>query len=140
MHRCKYSGFYPFHELFRTAHVIFSDAAVHRKHGYVYQRGLLLQDFYFCEKVAFGLAYFLRGGLFAPVPVVQVAGVEQADALLVYQERDAYIGGAEGFDTDIFVFVDIPLIYVNGIFRRGTPVFQNIFGEDIPDVGPLFLP
>ena len=33
-----------------------------------------------------------------------------------------------------------PLIYVNGIFRRGTPVFQNIFGEDIPDVGPLFLP
>ena len=32
VHRCKYSGFYPFHELFRTAHVIFSDAAVHRKH------------------------------------------------------------------------------------------------------------
>ena len=45
----------------------------------------MLQGFYFCEKVAFGLAYFLRGGLFAPVPVVQVAGVEQADALQVYQ-------------------------------------------------------
>ena len=27
-----------------------------------------------------------------------------------------------------------------GIFRRGSPVFQNIVGEDIPDVGPLFLP
>ena len=135
MHRCKYSGFYPFHELFRTAHVIFSDAAVHRKHGYIYPGSLLLQVFYLCKKVAFRLAYLLRSGLFAPMPVVQVAGMEQAYALQIYQERDAYIGGAEGFDTDIFVFVDIPLIYVNGIFRRGTPVFQNIFGEDIPDVG-----
>ena len=140
MHWCKYSGFYSFHELFRTAHVIFSDAAVHRKHGYVYQRGLLLQDFYFCEKVAFGLAYFLRGGLFAPVPVVQVAGVEQADALQVYQKGDADVGGAEGFDADVPVFVDVTFIYIGGILRRCTPVFQNIFGEDIPDVGVLFLP
>ena len=99
-----------------------------------------MQVFYLCKKVAFRLAYLLRSGLFAPMPVVQVAGMEQAYALQIYQERDAYIGGAEGFDTDIFIFVDIPLIYVNGIFRRGTPVFQNIFGEDIPDVGPLFLP
>ena len=83
-----------------------------------------MQVFYLCKKVAFRLAYLLRSRLFAPMPVVQVAGMEQAHALQIYQERDAYIGGAEGFDTDIFVFVDIPLIYVNGIFRRGTPVFR----------------
>ena len=101
---------------------------------------LLLQVFYLCKKVAFRLAYLLWSGLFAPMPVVQVAGMEQAYALQIYQERDAYIGGAEGFDTDIFVFVDIPLIYVNGIFRVARRCFQNIFGEDIPDVGPLLLP
>lgn len=68
-----------------------------------------MQVLYLCKKVAFRLAYLLRSRLFAPMPVVQVAGMEQADALQIYQERDAYIGGAEGFDTDIFVFVDIPL-------------------------------
>src|SRR5699024_7102258 len=81
VHRCKYSGFYSFHELFRTAHIIFSDAAVHRKHGYIYLRSLLSQGFHFCKKVAFGFAYFLGSGFFTPMPVVQIAGMEQADAL-----------------------------------------------------------
>ena len=35
-----------------TAHVIFSDAAVHRKHGYIYPGSLLLQVFYLLRKSA----------------------------------------------------------------------------------------
>ena len=65
---------------------------------------------------------------------------EQADALQVYQKGDADVGGAEGFDTDMPVLADVAFIDIGGVFRRCTPVFQNIFGEDIPDIGAFFLP
>ena len=80
-------------------------------------RCLLLQVSHLCKKVAFRLAYFLRSRFLAPVPVVQVTGMEQPLALQVYQEGDTHIGGTEGLDTDIFVFVGVALIDIDGIFR-----------------------
>ena len=117
VHRYKYSDFYSFHELFCSTHIIFSDTAVHPKHGYIYGRCSLLQLSHFGQKVTFGLAYFLRSRFLAPVPVVQVTGMEQPSALQVYQEGDTHIGRTEGLDTDMFVFVGVALIDVGGIFR-----------------------
>lgn len=45
VHRNKDSGFYSFHELFRTSHIVFPDAVVHWKHGYVYRRGVCWRYF-----------------------------------------------------------------------------------------------
>ena len=43
--------------------------------------------------------------------------MEQSPALQVYQEGDTHIGGTEGLDTDMFVFVGVALIDIGGIFR-----------------------
>ena len=98
VHRYKYSDFYSFHELFCSTHIIFSDTAVHRKHGYIYGRCSLLQLSHFGQKVTFGLAYFLRSRFLAPVPVVQVAGMKNALICDIEQKRNADVGRTEGFD------------------------------------------
>ena len=43
--------------------------------------------------------------------------MEQSPALQVYQEGDTHIGGTEGLDTDMFVFLGVALIDIGGIFR-----------------------
>ena len=43
VHGYKDSGFYPIYELFRSAHIIFSDTAIYRKHSDIYRRGCVLQ-------------------------------------------------------------------------------------------------
>ena len=126
MHWDKDSGFYPIYELFRSAHIIFSDTAIYRKHSDIYRRRCVLQQFHFGQEVSFGLAYLLRSGFLAPMPVVQVAGVEDAPALEVYQERDAYVRGAECFDADMLILVDVTFINIGSIFCRSATMFQNI--------------
>ena len=100
VHRYKDSSFYPFHELFRTSHIIFSDAVVHWKHGYIYRWGGLLKAFHFGKEVTFRFPDFLRSGFFAPMPVIQVSGMDEPDTLQVNEKRDTYIRGTECFDTE----------------------------------------
>lgn len=83
VHGHKDTGFYPFYELEGTAHVVTAHPAVYGEEGNVDGRRFLLQVADFGQVVAFGLADFLRGRFLAPVPVVQVAGMEEADALHV---------------------------------------------------------
>ena len=140
VHRNKDSGFYSFHELFRTSHIVFPDAVVHWKHGYVYRRGGLLEVLHLGKEVAFRFPDFLWGGLFTPMPVIQVSGMKQPDALQVDQKRDAHVRGAECFDTDIRVFVHITFIYIGGILTCGTTMFQDVLGEDVVNIRALGLP
>lgn len=83
VHGHKDTGFYPFHELEGATHVGTAHPTVYGEEGHIDGGCHLLQVAHFGQVVAFGLADFLRSGFLAPVPVVQVAGMEEADALHV---------------------------------------------------------
>ena len=83
VHGHKDTGFYPFYELEGATHVVTAHPTVYGEEGHIDGRRFLLQVADFGQVVAFGLANFLRSGFLAPVPVVQVAGMEEADALHV---------------------------------------------------------
>ena len=74
------------------------------------------------------------------MPVVQVAGMENTPILQVKQERTADIRWAESIDTNCLVFVCFSFFNIESIFGFGTMGFQDIFGENILNVGALFFP
>lgn len=140
VHGYKYSGFYLFDELFGAFHIIFSHPAVYGKHDNADEGNLLPDEAHFCQEVSFGFAYLLRGGLFAPMPVVEVARMEKGRALQVDEEGDAHVGGAERTHAQRVVYVLFSFIYIDGVVRLGAMVLENIFGEEVANVGALLFP
>ncbi len=112
VHRNKDSGFYSFHELFCTSHIVFPDAVVHWKHGYVYRRGGLLEVLHLGKEVAFRFSDFLWGGLFTQCQLFRSPAWNSRMPCRSIRKRDAHVRGAECFDTDIRVFVHITFFYL----------------------------
>ena len=56
------------------------------------------------------------------------------------KERTADICRSEGVDADRVVFVCFSFFNIESIFGFGTMGFQDIFGENILNVGALFFP
>ena len=92
MHGSKSRGLYPLNELSGSTHIVGTDAAVHGKHGDVYGRCSLLYVFYFGQEIAISFSHVLWGRFITPVPVIQVAGMENTSVLQVYQKGNARIG------------------------------------------------
>ena len=66
--------------------------------------------------------------------------MEDVPVLQMDQERTADIGRAECFDADRLVFVGFSFFNIGSVFGLCTMAFQNIFGENVPDVGTCFFP
>ena len=77
MHGSKYSGFNSFDKLFGSPHVVPTHPSVYGEHSYIHQWGGLKDGFQFGQKVTLGFADFFGCGFFIPMPVVEVAGMEQ---------------------------------------------------------------
>lgn len=127
VHGYKYSSFYSFDELLGAFHIIFSHSAVDGEHYQIDGRSRFPEKFYFCQKVAFGFAYLLFGRLFAPMPIVEVTGMEDTFPLQMNQEGDAYVRRTESLNAQCIIFVLLTFINIDRIFTLCPMMLQDIF-------------
>ena len=140
VHRHKGSGFYRIYKLRCSAHVVAPHAPIYREEGHIHLGCLTLQVAQLGQIVAFSFAYLFGSRFFAPVPVVQIAGVEQTHTLQVDEERDAYIGRSEGLDLQLPIVVAVAFMQVGGCFAGRTAVAQDVGREEVMDLRMLFAP
>lgn len=144
-----------FDELAGASRIAVADAPVHRKHYKVKVVSDFPDVFQFAqiaffflgrvnvhaEFLAMNQAALIIIGQEAGIPIVEVAGMEDTFTPCLYYPRHTAIGTAGSGDPDMFVLPDGPLGQP-GIGRLAAcpAVLQDILGQDISDIRPLFLP
>ena len=140
MHRHQQVRMQTLHKLGGSPHEITSQAGVYRKECQVDVRGLTCQQLQFVQIHFLRTCHLLWGRFILPVPIIQIACMKQHLVSQRHPERDTHIGRTKRLHLQPFIRIGVSLLQPIGLVLSGPTMFQDIFREEIVNIGLTLLP